>query len=269
MTTVLGRLLAALPLVLALGGCAAAASTASVTRQDTVVLGVKADQPGLAERASGGYRGFEVDFGTEVARRIGAKRVEYRTVTSEDRERLLNGHRVDLVLASYSITPERAAQVTFGGPYTTAHQRIMVRAGERGVGGVRDLAGRRLCEASGSVSTARIVQGLGIRPTLVPAASYSDCYAKLRSGEVDAVSTGDLVLAGFARRGGVRLVGDAFTDEPYGVGMRKGDLDGCEAVNKAITVMYQDGTAGRLLHRWFEGAGLRPVAEVPEFHGCS
>ncbi|WP_342750037.1 transporter substrate-binding domain-containing protein [Actinomadura mexicana] len=109
---------------------------------------------------------------------------------------------------------------------------------------------------------------VGVKARLVPGSSYSDCAAKPRSGAVEAISTGDLVLAGFAAPDR-RIVNAPFSDERYGVGMRKDDADGCEAVNRAITTMYEDGTAGRLLDKWFGESGLALVREVPEFEGCS
>ncbi|GAA4310809.1 glutamate ABC transporter substrate-binding protein [Actinomadura luteofluorescens] len=259
-------ILVLLTLALALVGCATA--RASIHRRDVIVVGVKSDQPGLGLRKGGVFQGFEVDVGGYIARHLGASHVTFREVRSDDREQLLSRRAVDLVLASYSITPDRARLVAFGGPYYVAHQDVMVRRSETRVRSVRDLAGRRMCQASGSVSTERVVVGLSIPAKLVPGSSYSDCVAKLRSGAVDAISTGDLVLAGFAAPD-LRIVNAPFTDERYGVGMRKDDADGCEAVNRAITTMYQDGTARRLLDKWFGKSGLTLVQEVPEFEGCS
>ena len=256
-------------LSLALAGCG---TSSSVARRDTLVVGVKADQPGLGLRGPDGvFRGFEVDVGRYLARRIGAKHVTFKPVTSDNRERLLNGHQIDLVLASYSITPQRDSLVTFGGPYYVAHQDTMVRGAETRIRTVHDLSGRRMCEAAGSVSTARVTDTLAISARLVPAPSYSECYRMLLAGQVDAISTGDLVLAGFAAQaaGRVRIVGRPFSDERYGVGLPKGDIDGCEAVNKAITAMYQDGTATRLLRSWFGTSGLRLGSTVPQFEGCT
>jgi ABC-type amino acid transport substrate-binding protein len=257
---------AAALLATALAGCTA---TSSASERKTIVVGVKADQPGLGLRGPDGtFRGFEVDAGRYIARQMGASKVTFREVTSDDRERLLDRHKVDIVLASYSITAERAKKVTFGGPYYLAHQDIMVRKTETRIASARDLAGRRMCEAAGSVSTSRVVNGLGVAARLVKSPSYSECYRKLLNGQVDAVSTGDLVLAGFAAKGDVKIVNAPFSDERYGVGLRRGDIDGCEAVNKAITLMYQDGTAARLLHQWFGKSGLKLVETVPEFEGC-
>jgi len=255
-------------LLLVFGLVACTTAEASVAHEDVIVVGVKSDQPRLGFRENGKFSGFEVDVATYIARHLKAQRVEFREVRSDNREQKLNEGAVDLVLASYSITPDRARLVTFGGPYYVAHQDIMVRRGDRRIRNVRDLAGRRMCQASGSVSTARVVKGLSIPAKPVPATSYSDCVAKLRQGRVDAVSTGDLVLAGFSAPD-LEIVNAPFTDERYGVGLRKGDIDGCEAVNRAITAMYQDGTASDLLRKWFGPSGLDLVEEVPQFEGCS
>ncbi|GAA2403328.1 glutamate ABC transporter substrate-binding protein [Actinomadura vinacea] len=263
---------AAVGLLLALPGCSAAAGSDSIAGRDSLVVGVKADQPGLGLAGPGGtFRGFEVEVGRYIARHMGASRVGFKAVTSENRERLLDAGEVDLVLASYSITADRSTKVTFGGPYYVAHQDIMVRRGDDRIRTVRDLAGRRMCQAAGSVSTERVIEGLGVRTGLVPAPSYAACVDRLLDGGVDAVSTGDLVLAGFAARSraSLRIVNAPFTEERYGVGLRKGDIDGCEAVNKAITEMYQTGSAQRMLRVWFGSTGLRLTGSVPEFEGCS
>ncbi|MEW2360329.1 glutamate ABC transporter substrate-binding protein [Spirillospora sp. NPDC029432] len=268
--TLAAALTALLPASLAACGTATGADT--IAGADALTVGVKADQPGLGLAEPGGtFRGFEVEAGRYIARSLGASRVDFKAVTSENREKLLDNGTVDLVLASYSITADRSTKVTFGGPYYVAHQDIMVRRDETRIASVRDLAGRRMCQAGGSVSTERVVGGLGVRARLVPAPSYSACVDMLLDGRVDAVSTGDLVLAGFAarRRASVRILNAPFTEERYGVGLRKGDIDGCEAVNKAITRMYQDGTASRMLAIWFGSSGVDLVHSVPEFEGCS
>ncbi|GAA3156984.1 hypothetical protein GCM10010466_54830 [Planomonospora alba] len=243
----------------------------SILDRETLVIGVKPDQPGLGvRRADGRYEGFDVDVATEVARRIGAADVRFVTALSSTRQSLIETGRVDMVVATYTITPENRAKVTFAGPYYVAHQDTLVRGGDRAVTNVRDLKGRRLCQAAGSNSWRRVAEERRVAVELVPASSYGDCLAKLRAGTVDAVSTDDLILAGFAAEAGseVRIVNAPFTDERLGIGMRKGDLDGCEAVNRAITAMYQDGTAERLLRKWFGTSGLDLTFTVPQFEGC-
>src|SRR5690606_33139768 len=104
---------------------------------------------------------------------------------------------VDLVVASYSITPKRKTQVGFAGPYYVAHQDILVRRSETRINNVRDLSGRTLCDVTGSNSYRRVREEKKIAVRPVESASYSECVDKLRNGVVDAVSTDDLILAGF------------------------------------------------------------------------
>ncbi|MEO5878390.1 MAG: glutamate ABC transporter substrate-binding protein [Streptosporangiaceae bacterium] len=242
----------------------------SVEGKHTLVIGVKADQPGLGLRRDGRFTGFDIDVADYIARKLGASKVEFVGLTSADRERFLDERRVDLVVASYSITPLRKTLVRFAGPYYVAHQDTLVRSGENGVRGVRDLKGRRLCAAKGSNSSLRVTEEREVKAVPVEAASYSQCIDKLVSGQLDAVSTDDIILAGFAtdRAGKVKLVNAPFTDEKMGIGLNKDDIGGCEAVNRAITSMYQDGTAAQALTRWFGKAGLKITTTVPQFEGC-
>ncbi|WP_131741042.1 glutamate ABC transporter substrate-binding protein [Actinomadura roseirufa] len=267
---------AALPAACGLGG----SGRPSVAHKGTLVIGVKADQPGLGLRRSeqgggyggfGEYEGFDVDVATYVAGRLGVPpdRIRFRTTNSSVRERALADGTVDMIFATYSITARRKTLVTFAGPYYVAHQDTLVRSGTRDIRNVRDLKGRRICAVNGSNSWRRVVEERKIAARPVAAPTYGACMADLAAGRIDAVSTDDLILAGFAAGRGGTIVNAPFTDEKYGVGLRKGDLEGCEMVNRAITRMYQDGTAGRLLRKWFGASGLKLTTSVPQFEGCT
>ncbi|MBW8481944.1 glutamate ABC transporter substrate-binding protein [Actinomadura parmotrematis] len=270
---------AAAAMLLALSGasgCAldAGADSGSITHRRSLAIGVKGDQPGLGLKGRDGrYQGFDVDVATYVAGRLGVPpgRITFRTTPSSQREDALRERDVDLVFATYSITAKRKTQVTFGGPYYVAHQDTLVRSGATGINAVRDLRGKRICAVNGSNSWRRVTDERKIAARPVPVPDYRACMTLLASGGIDAVSTDDLILAGFAAQtgGGVRLLNAPFTDEKYGVGLRKGDLAGCEAVNRALTEMYQDGTAGRLLKKWFATSGVSYTTSVPQFEGCS
>lgn len=238
----------------------------------SLTVGVKADQPGLGlEVGDGDIEGFDVDVALYIAERLGApKEVEFVGVTSAEREEKLISGEVDMVVATYSITPVRKTQVTFGGPYYVAKQDVLVRAEDTDIQGVRDLEGLSVCQGQGSNSAVRITKGLGIDVQQMDAPSYSACIDSLREGNVDAVSTDNLILAGFLAEdpSAFRLVNHPFTDEKYGVGLPHGDVRACEAVNKAISEMYQDGTAQELLDTWFGETGLQVVTSVPQFEGC-
>ncbi len=265
------RVITVLALLLAVSGCGSG-GPASVASKASLVIGVKADQPGLGLAGPHGtFQGFDVDVASYVASKLGASHVTFRAITSAQREAWLQNGTVDMVLATYSITPQRETKVTFGGPYYVAHQDTLVTAAETSIHTVHDLAGKRLCAVPGSASAPRITVALGIPAQQVSAPSYSSCISNLLAGSLDAVSTDDLILAGFAATNGgaVRLLNAPLSDERYGVGLRKGDVDGCEAVNRAITAMYQDGTAHKLLSKWFAATGLQLTTAVPQFEGCT
>jgi glutamate transport system substrate-binding protein len=274
--TARGRAGAAAVVTLALSLSTAACSAGgppSIVGKQTLRIGVKADQPGLGLRLPDGqFAGFDVDVARYVAARLGVRpdHITFVPVTSATRETTLENGTVDMVFATYSITPQRETKVTFGGPYYVAHQDTMVRADDTAIRSVHDLKGKRLCAVTGSNSWKRVTQELNIAATLVPAASYSACVAMLLDGRADAVSTDDLILAGFAARAGpaVGIVNAPFSDERYGIGIRKGDLSGCEAVNRAVSEMYLDGTAAALLHKWFGKTKLQLDTHVPQFEGC-
>jgi glutamate transport system substrate-binding protein len=123
------------------------------------MIGVKPDQPGLGLRMSDGtYEGFDVDVANYVASKLGAKKVTFRPTPSKIREQALQEGTVDLIFATYSITPERKTKVTFGGPYYVAHQDTAVRPGDGSIKNVRDLKGKHLCQVTGSNSWKRVVE---------------------------------------------------------------------------------------------------------------
>jgi glutamate transport system substrate-binding protein len=249
----------------------------SITDKNTLVIGVKSDQPGLGQRTEKGtFEGFDVDVATYVAGGLGVqeKDIRFRPTPSNEREEALRNGTVDMVFATYSITPDRKDQVTFAGPYYVAHQDILVRKRDNSIRTVRGLRGKRVCDAAGSNSLRRVIEEREVAAVPVPARSYSECVTALVAGRIDAVSTDDLILAGFAaaRRpnaASVKLVNAPFTNEKYGVGLKKGDRKGCEEVNTILSEMYQDGTAETLLTRWFRPVGLDVTTTVPQFEGCT
>jgi glutamate transport system substrate-binding protein len=268
---------AAVALALAAGAAAAGCGLdggerESVAAKRSLVIGVKADQPGLGLIDQAGRdSGFDVDAALYVAGRLGVPRdrVRFRTTPSSVREQALQSGQVDLIFATYSITAPRKTKVTFAGPYYVPHQDTLVRSDDTSIRDVRDLKGKKLCEVTGSNSWRRVIEERKIAARRVQSPTYSQCMAMLADGRIDAVSTDDLILAGFAARRPAKIINAPFTDEKYGVGLRKGDLDGCEAVNRAITQMYQSGHARTLLEKWFGRSGLRLTFSVPQFEGCS
>ncbi|MEU5879219.1 transporter substrate-binding domain-containing protein [Spirillospora sp. NPDC047279] len=266
------RRLVALTLVacLAPAGCGDA-SAESILDKATLVAGVRPDLPGIGlRRPDGSFEGFDVDVTRQVARRLG-KKAAFVPALARDREPLLLERRADLV-PTFWVRPDWKTRLAFAGPYYPTYQDILVRAGERGVRGVRDLAGRRICAVTGAGAADQVTRERGVAAVQVPAKDYDECAGMLRDRRVDAITTNDTILAGIKLRNGAafRLLNARFGEQRTGIGMRRGDPDGCEAVNRAVTQMYQDGTMAVLMRKWFGGSGLDlSVVEVPEFEGCA
>ena len=272
----------ALTLGLAACGGASGATTVidKIATDRKVVVGTKWDQPGMGLKVGrGDPEGFDVDVAKYLINELSSGQrvdIEWKESVSANREAFLANGTVDLILSGYSITDGRKQKVTFAGPYVVAHQDTLVRADSTGIAKAADLAGKRICQVAGSNSYKRVTDlppdgKLGLKVQLVGAANYSECVAKLRGNNLDAVTSDDFLLAGFAAQAGgsLRILGDPFTNENWGVGMKKGDIKTCQAVNAAIAKMYLDGTAGQLLDKWFGKSGLSFPSAAPPADGCS
>lgn len=243
----------------------------SLLDKSTLVVGVRPDLPGLGlRRPDGKFEGFDIDVARYVADRLG-KKVRFVQALASARIPLLTSGRADMVLATLSVTPERKTKIAYAGPYYMSYQDVLVRSDERGVKDVRDLKGRRFCAVEGADPTKRLLAIHGMTAQIVPAMDYDECMAMIKSRRVDAITTNDVILAGLIRRegGGFRLINARISEQNTGIGLQKGDPDGCEALNRAITRMYQDGTAAKLMAKWFAGTGLDlSIVEIPQFEGC-
>jgi glutamate transport system substrate-binding protein len=265
-----------------ISGCAAkkASSVVDKAKNDKkLTIGVKFDQPGLGQKQpDGSVKGFDVDVATYIAKKLGvdAKNITWKEARSANRDSFAQNGTVDMVIATYSITADRMKKVTFGGPYYVAHQDIMVRGDDNSIKSLADIKGKKICAVQGSVSWKNITDGTNklnqkVDAKTVPANGYDDCITKLKGHSVDVVSTDNTILAGFAARegGAVKVVNVPFTDEKYGVGIKKGDSKSCEAINKAIASMYQDGSAQQYLKTEFGQTSLKFDTTLPQPVGCS
>ncbi|WP_184576858.1 bifunctional serine/threonine-protein kinase/glutamate ABC transporter substrate-binding protein [Streptomyces zagrosensis] len=212
---------------------------------EKITIGVKADQPGLGLRQlDGSYAGLDIDVAKYIARSLGIKDADitWKEVHSSNRESVLAGHKADFVVATYTINASRSQQIDFAGPYLTAHQDVLLAADNTSVHGPSDLNGKKVCSAAGSSPAARLKSQIAPQAQLVEYDSYAKCIDALSDGKVDAVTTDDAILAGYAAQqpGAFRLAGLKLSDEPYGVGLPKDSpLKG--KVEKALTNMTTDG----------------------------
>ncbi|MFI6084670.1 glutamate ABC transporter substrate-binding protein [Streptomyces sp. NPDC051217] len=211
-----------------------------------ITVGIKFDQPGIGLKTpDGSYTGFDVDVATYVAKELGyaEKDITWKETPSADRETALERGDVDFIAASYSITDERKAKVDFAGPYLLAHQDLLIRADDNIAKGA-DLNGKKLCSVAGSTSAQNVSDELAPKAQLKEYGTYSECIDALASGAVDALTTDDSILAGYAsqdqNKGKFKLAGLSLSNENYGIGVKKGDTKMVDDINAALEKMVTD-----------------------------
>ena len=255
------RALAALAAV----ACTMSLAACGADESGKIRIGIKFDQPGLGFKKSGTYVGFDVDVAKYVAKKLGYSEDEivWKEAPSKQREAMLQNGDVDMILATYSITDERKNAVSFAGPYFVAGQDLLVRKDDHSINGPEDLNGKRLCSVTGSTSAATVKEKFASEVQLMEQPGYAECATALFSGIVDAVTTDDIILAGLASasRGKLRVVGKPFTQEYYGVGIKKGDTALAKKINAAITEMIKDGSWELAIADNTEGTSYTPNAE--------
>jgi glutamate transport system substrate-binding protein len=213
-----------------------------------IKVGIKFDQPGLGlKQPDGSFAGFDVDVATYVAKQLGYKpdQIQFVETKSADRENALARGDVKFIAATYSINDERKQKVDFAGPYLLAHQDLLVKK-DSDITKATDLNGKKLCSVTGSTSAQNIHDKIAPKAQLREYSGYSECIAGLQSGAVDAVTTDDSILAGFAAqdkyKGQFKLAGLKLSNENYGVGVKKGDTATVNKINSALQKMVSDGS---------------------------
>jgi glutamate transport system substrate-binding protein len=240
---------------------------AKAENEKKLVMGVKADQPGLGLQTGSTYEGFDIEIAKIVAKGLGVEEsgIEWKTTVSANREPFLQQGQVDIVVASYTINDERKKVVAFAGPYYVAGQDLLVPTNST-IAGPEDLAGKRVCSVRGSTPAGRIKEEYP-QAQLQEQDDYSDCVQAMVGGAFDAVTTDDIILAGYAAQqqyaGKFKVVGKPFSEEPYGIGLAKDDTEGCERINEILKEAAADGSIKAAWDKTL-GASGKPAPELDE-----
>jgi polar amino acid transport system substrate-binding protein len=241
---------------------------ARIRDRGRLVVGVSADSLLLGSRdpISGRIEGFDIDMARLVAEALfgDPNRIELRVITAAQRIPLLEDGSVDLVARNMTITCARWEQIAFSAEYYRSGQKILVPLGSSATS-LADLAGARVCAPAGSTSLDKLDEFPDVEA--VSATTHTDCLVKFQQGEVDAITGDDTVLAGLAAQDPyAQVVGEAFTAEPYGLGMNADAVDLVRFVNGVLARGVADGTWTRSYDRWLAGAlGAAPAAPTPRY----
>ena len=253
----------------------AGTTMAKISAAGTMTVGTKFDQPGFGLKGlDGELAGFDVEVAKIIAGAMGVKADGIKWVESPSklREELIEKGTVDMVAATYTINDKRKERITFAGPYYVAGQQLMVKSDNSKITGPADLKAnpdQKVCSVTGSTPAEQIKPYLADPSQLVLFDVYDKCANALRTGQVQVVTTDNVILLGFVSKSdkAFKLVGEQFTKEPYGIGIKKGDVKFCEFIDKTLKdneAAYNKAwadTAGKV-----EGAS---AAKLPAAAACS
>ncbi|MDN5796903.1 MAG: glutamate ABC transporter substrate-binding protein [Intrasporangium sp.] len=237
---------------------------------ESVKVGIKFDQPGLGLKEGSTYSGFDVDVANFVAKELKVT-PDFVEAVSSQRESLIASGQVKYIVGTYSITDTRKEKVSFAGPYFIAGQDLLVRADDTSITGPDSLKDKKLCSVKGSTSAVNLqkkVPGVNLQEYN----TYSLCVAALKAGNVDALTTDDTILAGYAaqqqNQGKLKLVGNTFSTENYGVGLKKGDQAFCDKVTAALKKFIDSGEWEKSVKKNLGPANYTPGPGNPPTPTC-
>jgi len=222
---------------------------AAMQQRGKVVMGVRSDQPGLGfqDATTGQYAGFDIEIARLVAAKLGfgPDQLEYKVVPSAAREDTIERGEIDYMVGTYTINDNRKQRVSFAGPYYVAGQSLLVRADDTAITSKDTLKGKKVCSVTGSTPIQRVKEQQLTEPeNIVEFQTYSQCVDQLLNNQVDVVTTDDAILKGFAAQqpDKLKVVGETFSTEPYGIGLNKDDAALRNKINDILQASYDDGT---------------------------
>ena len=251
------RIFAAALVAAAVGGLTACGSAPGPAPEPTPVpgatqggkmtIGIPFDEPGLGMKDGDTYTGFDVETAKYVAGAVGVPpaNITWVEANGADREQLLESGGADMIVSTFTINDERKQKVDFAGPYFLAHQDLLVRRNEEEIKGTETLTGKNLCTIGGTTSLQNILARYGNSVKVTEKQGYSECVTALANNEVDAVTTDDVILAGYAAapqyKGKLKVLGQGFSDENYGIGVKKGNTALRDQINAALQQYISSG----------------------------
>jgi glutamate transport system substrate-binding protein len=240
----------------------------AIQAKGKLVVGTKFDQPGFGNVSlSDQPEGFDVEVAKLVAKSIFGEdiegKVEFIEAQSRVREEFIEQGKVDLVVATYSITKERKDRVGFAGPYLIAGQALLVKKTDSSITGPDSLAGKKVCSVRGSTPLKKIVELAPQADTSLVFDAYADCVEALKDGRLDAVTTDDQILLGYAAENPdtLKVVGKPFSQELYGIGVKKDDKDFRLFVDDQLQKSFDNGSWAKA---YTDTIGAKTGAAVPQ-----
>ena len=238
---------------------------AAIQARGSLIVGVSADTLLMGSRnpLSGQIEGFDIDVLHQVSRALfgDPDRLQFRVITSAQRLDVLKNGEVDLVARTFTMNCARWQEIAFSAEYLDAGQKVLVTRDSTATS-IDDLAGQKVCAPESTTTLDRLKENYP-DITAVSAPTHTGCLVLFQEGRVDGITGDDTILAGFAEQDPyAKVVGEAFSSEPYGVGVPAQNVDMVRFVNAVLDQMKADGTWATMYDRWLNALGPAPVPPV-------
>ncbi|MDT9697951.1 glutamate ABC transporter substrate-binding protein [Streptomyces sp. P17] len=246
---------------------------ADIVKAGKLRVGVKFDHPLLSQKnLKGDLEGFEADTIRYIAAQLGLKsdQIEFVETSGTNREQFIEQHKVDMVVATMSITDERKRVIGFAGPYLSVRQDLLVKKGNpEGLKDPQTPAGKKICSTLGG-AVSQVTREQYPKAKLVEFDVSSKCVEALKNNSVDALATQDLIGASYVAQDpdSFQMLNKPYGAEKWGVGIRKGDKAFCEFIDGALDKFAKDGSFKKA---WDNSLGkfVGTEQKLPEPEPCS
>ncbi|MDR0271504.1 transporter substrate-binding domain-containing protein [Paenibacillus sp.] len=256
---VIGIALAFTLIVSALAGCGKQSAEeggtiAKIKKHGKVIAGVKYDLNlfGLKDPSSGQVQGFDIDIAKQIAKKVlgDENAIEFMEVTSKTRIPMLKNGDIDMIVATMTITDERKKEIDFSDVYFKAGQSLLVPVDSK-VNSIKDLTkDSKVLTAKGSTS-AKNVREAAPDAQVLEFENYAEAFTALKAGQGNALTTDNALLYGMAQQdNNFRVLDETFTEEPYGIGIRKDDKEFTQLVNDTLKELKDSGEYARIYEKW-------------------
>lgn len=208
--------------------------------------------------------GLDADLAKMLAVYIlGKPNVEWVPSAAETREALLANGTVDVVFSTYTITPKRAEQIDFAGPYFMSGLAVAVKSDNTAIKGIDDLNGKNVIVQTGTPSVAEVSEKQpGAK--IMPFATTPQGVQALTQGRGDAYVQDYVLLASQSSTNkDIKVVGAPFTDEPYGIGLKHNDSSFKSFVNGWLTTIEKKGLWTQVWKNTLGSVGNSPDPTPP------
>ena len=235
-------------------GCSSEPETTldQVQQEGTLTIGMSADyKPFEYTDENGEIVGFDVDVAKAIGDKLGVE-VEFVDTAFSGLIPGLKSDKYDLIMSAMTITEKRAKSVDFTNQYFNAGQVVAVMDDTQNIKSVEDLTDKRVGVQLGTTGDLEVSEMDNIeeikRYEKIPQA-----FIDLRNGRIDAVVNDLPVTAAYIlEHPEVKMVGEPFTTEHYGIAARPGDEELLQEVNGALKEIKEDGTYDEVYNKWFK-----------------